>query len=205
MLKNIFDMILLPEKLHKKFTDRITTLIIGIIALGIVDYIFSISEKLLDAYTGKASVNLSQYLFYSLLFIAAFGIADVIFFSVPLLDIVKRLKSDKDSKEGKGPLIKIMKIQIAANCIAFIPAMVLTYLTYVADAEKNLELLAILLFLFLIIQIWLAAIIARGIKSIFEIDQKFKPLVFPIVFFWYYIVGMALNFIMHKLMGLLLV
>ncbi|HEY9059077.1 MAG TPA: hypothetical protein VIO64_01030 [Pseudobacteroides sp.] len=201
MLKKIFELILLPEKIYKKFTDRILTLIIGVFALGIIDYIFSISEKLLDAFTGKASADLKLNLFYSLLFIAAYGIADVVFFSVPFFDIVKKLRSDKNAKEDRGSIVKIMKIQITANCIIFIPAMILSYLVYKADAEKNIELLAFLMLLFVGIQIWLAAIVSRGIKSIFIFDQKFKTLIFPIVFFWYYIVGIALNFAMDKLMG----
>ncbi|KNY27179.1 hypothetical protein [Pseudobacteroides cellulosolvens] len=205
MFKNFFNLILLPEKFYKKFTDRIITLIIGVFALGIIDYIFSISEKLHSFFVDKTSVDLSKNIFYSLVVIVIFGIGDVVFFSFPVSDIIKRLKSDKDTNSEKSSQIKIMKVQILANCIIFIPTLVLTYLSNGVDPEKNIELSIIIMYVYLIIQIWLCAIITRGIKSAFEIGQRFKPLIFPIVFFWYYIVGMALNFVMEKLMGLVLV
>lgn len=205
MFKDIFNLILLPEKFYKKFTDRIFTLIIGVFAVGIIDYIFSVSEKLHSFFIDKTSMDLSKNIFYSLIIIIVFGIGDVVFFSFPVSDIVKRFKSDKDINSEKSSQIKIMKVQILANCIIFIPTLVLTYLSNGIDPEKNIELSVIIVYVYLMIQIWLSAIITRGIKSVFEIEQRFKPLIFPIVFFWYYIVGMALNFVMEKLMGLVLV
>lgn len=205
MFKNIFNLILLPEKFYKRFTDRIFTLIIGVFAVGIIDYIFSISEKLHSFFIDKTSMDLSINIFYSLIIIIVFGIGDVAFFSFPVSDIIKRLKSDKDTNSEKSSQIKIMKVQILANCIIFIPTLVLTYLSNGIDPEKNIELSVIIVYVYLIIQIWLSAIITRGIKSVFEIEQRFKPLIFPIVFFWYYIVGMALNFVMEKMMSLVLI
>ena len=178
MLKNILDIVLLPEKWYKKFTDRAITLVIGVFALGIIDYIYSISEKLQSLFIDKTFLDLSKNIIFSLIFIIIFGLGDVIFFSVPLTDIIKRLKSDNDTDE-KSSRIKIMKIQVLANCIVFIPTIVLTYISYQIDFEKNIELSVPLMYGFLMIQIWLSAIITRGIKSIFDIEQRFKLLIFP--------------------------
>lgn len=204
MFKNILDIVLLPEKLYKKFTDRVITLVIGVFALGIIDYIYSISEKLQSLFIDKTFLDLSKNIIFSLIFIIVFGLGDAVFFSIPLTDVIKKLKSDNDIDE-KSSRIKIMKIQILANCIIFIPTIVLTYITNQVDLEKNIELSVPLMYGFLLIQIWLSAIITRGIKSIFDIEQRFKLLIFPIVFFWYFIVGMALNFIVDKLMSFVLV
>jgi len=204
MFKNILDIVLLPEKLYKKFTDRVITLVIGVFALGIIDYIYSISEKLQSLFIDKTFLDLSKNIIFSLIFIIVFGLGDAVFFSIPLTDVIKKLKSDNDIDE-KSSRIKIMKIQILANCIIFIPTIVLTYITNQVDLDKNIELSVPLMYGFLLIQIWLSAIITRGIKSIFDIEQRFKLLIFPIVFFWYFIVGMALNFIVDKLMSFVLV
>jgi hypothetical protein len=204
MFKNILDVVLLPQKLYKKVTDRIITLFVGVFALGIIDYIFSISDKLQSLFIDKTFLDLSKNILFSLIFIIVFGLGDVIFFSVPLTDIIKKLKSDEDTDE-KSSRIKIMKIQILANCIIFIPTLVLTYISNQIDLEKNIELSVLLMYGFMIIQIWMSAIITRGIKSIFDIEQRFKLLIFPIVFFWYFIVGMALSFVMEKLMSFALI
>ena len=47
---------------------------------------------------------------------------------------------------------------------------------------------------FMLMPIWLAAILARGINTIYDFDDRLKGMIFVIVYGWYLLLSYAMSF-----------
>ncbi|MDP4181751.1 MAG: hypothetical protein Q8942_11735 [Bacillota bacterium] len=198
--KGILDILLLPEKFYKNFTDSKTSLYIGIFAVGIIDLIFAVSDKYQKIFFNRTQPDLLKNIFISLMFVIVIGLADILFFSYPIFDLLKKFKKTEEDKHNKNSVIKLMKIQITANIVGFIPNILLTILSMKTDVENNVDLASALFLVFILLQVWFCAIISKGIKSIYNFEQKFRTLVLPVVFLWTFATSIAINFIIDKVL-----
>jgi len=218
-LKNrLIDILAFPAKTYEKLTDSKTSLIAGIILVGLInfllpDVVYVFKELFLGKTTGDIVFNAVMAVIVTLLL----GFIDVIFISVPLFDFFKYIKGKeiKLSKEtglggesrteGLRPTnIKVMKIYILSHFI-IIPVSTVFYYALSSKVTQDSSLLMqnLVIIFFMVIIIWAAAIMARGINIIFGFNQIFSRLTFIVVFTWNFLFGMVFDvMIMDWLMRL---
>jgi hypothetical protein len=101
----LMDLLLLPESLFKRFSDRKITLYVGFVFVGIVDLIFN--RLMIDFeknFAGKTQEVLTHNIVYLVLFIIIIGVLDVAFFSIPLHDLFRFFKKKIIIENASGRL-----------------------------------------------------------------------------------------------------
>ncbi len=194
-MKNFFEKFLFPPHIYKNLNENKLTLLIGILFVGLADLVFFIDKNASNLFADnpKTAVN------YVIIIIAVFviGTVDVLFFGIPVYDLLKVFKKQEGTKDVYGSRrlpVMVLKIYIMAH-FTVIPIHVVTYfLTKDFTVENFPEALVyFLLFLELVLTIWFFALISRGINSIYRLDPFFKRLVFPAVLLWGTILGIVLE------------
>ncbi len=192
------DLLLLPENLYKKISDRRLTLYAGFIFIGIVDLVlYRLSTGLPSFFAGKDTNVLIFNIIILFLFIVVIGVLDVSFFSIPLFDLLKFFKKQKEPEKlpGQDLKIKIMKVYITAHFMVVPVNMLIDYMLLKnLDDKSNFIILSFMAFLVVMVMIWFNAIITRGISVIFKFGQGFKLIVYIIVFIWNFLLGKAINY-----------
>lgn len=214
---NILDVLLYPKRLFTKITDKKATFCLGIILIGIIDLSLNLGITKLPLYfTGKPqntpllSSLLPEFLLgipttLALNFVFAFGLIiligfiDVLFFSFPIFDLFKFL-AGKFKINISGSFIKTAKIYIMTHFIIIpINIIFLLFLNYFKLDESN----GYVLLFAIIISIWFSAIITRGLSVLFNVDKRFKGLLFVAVYIWNDLLSMAFSIINGFLLGYL--
>lgn len=196
----LLDILLLPKAFFAKITDKLPTLFLGLIFVGVADAAF-----LLYQYVPKIFVNktMSVLIFNSTLALCIavlLGLIDVIFFSLPLFDLFKFFRVKERIPNINGQLIKLMKVYISAHLIivpvqAFFEATI--FLSSKAGMNANFSV-SMALIQFILIPIWLSAIVSRGINTIYDFDDRLKSMIFVIVYTWYLLLSFAMSFTLFK-------
>jgi len=199
----ISDMLLLPKSMYQKTDGKKVTLYIGIFLIGLVDIAFNLFFNWQDIFGGKAEVNLILNILITLFLAAILGFLDVTFFAIPLFDIFKRFKKEEEVREPQNiQRIRLMKVYMLAH-IVIVPVEVIIYA--IAGDGTNLDYnfaTYIAVLLALILPVWFAAAVSRGIKSIYRFTPEFRGLVFILVFIWTYALSYAFDFMTGWLMKL---
>ena len=190
------DILLFPKAYFAKITEKLPTLFLGIVFVGLSNAVFLLLDRIPVIFCNK---TLNVLIFNSTLALCIavlLGLIDIVFFSIPLFDLFKFFRVKERVKNINGQLVKLMKVYISAHFIivpvqAFFVATV--RLSEWAGMTSGFSI-SMALIEFLLLPIWLAAIVARGINTIYDFDDRLKGMIFVIVYGWYLLLSYALSF-----------
>jgi cytochrome c biogenesis protein CcdA len=189
----ILDILLLPKLVYQKLTDRKALLIMGVFFVGAADVVFTLIENYSKIFGDNSQRAIAYNILIVLISLVVLGIADVMFFSIPLFDLFKLFKKEKGSEDQKNMLVKLAKVYITAHII-IIPIEIITYFTARNMNSINGGIVYLAAFLNMLLPFWFSAAITRGINSIYKFQILFKRLVFIVVLIWNYLLSNALFF-----------
>jgi len=199
-IDKLLNILLFPESLYKKISDKKLTLYLGIIFIGIVDFGFVIADNFKQFYRGDDQSKIIYNISLTIIFTLLLGIIDTLFFSIPLSDLFKRFKKNEKSKltDETGNFVKLIKVYMVTH-ILILPAEIATFIMYKNVVnDVNSWLLYVAFFIDLIIPFWFSAAIARGINAIYDFKPIYKKLVFLATFVWNYLLGYAFSYIIFN-------
>lgn len=201
----LLDVILLPVRYFQRLTDRRATLYLGILMIGTVDLLFPFTDLHSRFFAGRTDSGVLKNIVLLVVFTALFGLVDVLFFSLPVFDILKFLKRRQEWKPGNGLLIKVMKAYISAHFI-IIPLQFILYhvLKIEGVPAEQTVVQQIVLYLVVLFSVWFSAIITRGLRVLFQFDVRFRLMIFIAVFLWNDLLGIAFDYIQKNWIMLLL-
>ena len=190
------DILLFPRSFFAKITDKLPTLFLGIIFVGLSDAAFLLFEHIPAFFVSKSLTVLIFNSTLALCVAVLLGLLDIIFFSLPLFDLFKFFRLKQGIKNINGQLIKLMKVYISAHFIivpvqAFFAATL--HLADLAGMTTNFSV-SMALIEFVMIPIWLSAIVSRGINTIYDFDDRLKGMIFVIVYTWHLLLSFALTY-----------
>lgn len=208
LMSKLLDILLYPVRLFEKLTDNKAALYAGILLVGAIDLLLpDISYVMKYLFGGKPENDVYINAVLAVIIIAVLGIVDVIFVSIPLFDFFKFIKKKEGSVSGleheqkNGQVssfaatpIKIMKVYIMSHFI-IIPVSTIVHYVFLRNiaAESPAWMQYLALAFFMLIFIWTAAIMARGINTLFHFNPIFARLTFIVVFTWNYLFGMVFD------------
>jgi hypothetical protein len=192
----ILDILLLPKSIYQKLTGKKTPLLMGIFFVGAVDIVFTLADNYSEIFGGNSQRAIAYNILIVLISLIVLGIADVLFFSIPLFDLFKLFKKEKGSEPQKNMLVKLAKVYITAHII-IIPIEVIIYFAARNMNSINGGIVYLAVFLNMVLPFWFSAAITRGINSIYKFQMLFKRLAFIIVLIWSYLTSNALSFIIN--------
>jgi hypothetical protein len=192
----ILDILLFPRSFFAKITDKLPTLFLGILFVGLSDAAFLLLDYLPVIFLNK---TLSVLIFNSTLALCdaiLLGLIKVVFFALPLFDLFKLFRVKERIKNINSQLIKLMKVYICAHFIivpvgAFFEATV--RLSRLAGMGANYSA-TMALIQFVLLPTWLSAIVTRGINTIYNFDDRLKNMVFVIAYTWILLISIAMKF-----------
>jgi len=213
MKDKLYDILLFSKKYYKKLTDKKYTLYLGILMVGAIDLLLpDTAEVFKQIFAQKASSTVIIDAIILAAVIVLIGIVDVTFVTIPLYDIFNFIKGkesgvnvlqtqdDPDiySMEPSAPSdasrIKVMKAYISVHFLITPVSMLFYYLfTRNITGESPAELVYLALAVEMLLFIWIAAILTRGINELFRFNPIFARITFLIVFTWYFIFNMAFS------------
>jgi hypothetical protein len=197
--KFIIDRLLFPKDFFKKITDKLHTLYIGIVLIGLVDLGMSLIYKIPFYFYNKPTEILVYNISLALCIIILVGLLDIIFFAMPLFDIFKNFALRKRITDIKGQFIKLMKVYIVSHFL-IIPLYILLHLVF-KERILGLRIYSGFFLIFKIIIIfWQSAIITRGIYIIYTFHKKLKSLVFFMVSTWVMVLGYTIDYLVSTLL-----
>jgi hypothetical protein len=220
LMNRLLDILLFPKDLYKRITDRKPSLYAGIIFVGLADLGFVLYKNFNELFTNKTQGDLIFNIILSILFVIVIGIIDVFFFSLPLFDLFKRFKKDKnlpqnrgitDIKDSgikdrdirdKGLLIKLIKVYIVTHFL-ILPAEIVVFLIYrniINNTGIATWVMYISVIIDLLIPIWFSAAISRGVNVLYDFKPVFKRLAFVIIFVWNHLLAYAFSYMIDKWM-----
>lgn len=190
------DILLFPRSFFAKITDKLPTLYLGIIFVGLSDVAFLLLDHIPGLFYNK---SLTVLIFNSTLALCVgilLGLIDIVFFALPLFDLFKFFRVKEGIKNINGQLIKLMKVYISAYFIivpvqAFFAATV--YLGGMVGMSSDFSA-SMALIEFILVPIWLGAIVSRGINTIYDFDDRLKSMIFVIVYTWNLLLSYALTY-----------
>lgn len=221
--ERLVDILAFPTILYEKLTDRKLTLVLGILLIGAIDLMLPDVVHVYKSIFAQRSVADVRYnAFMIVVVIILLGLVDVVFVGVPLFDIFRLMKKreatlseryseqleeeDKDynrqklrldsleSREYNASAIKVMKVYIMSHFL-IIPVNTLLYFILarrITDSSPD-WMLNLWLTIFMLILVWAAAIVARGINVLFRFNPVFRRLTFIIVFTWNFVFSIVFN------------
>lgn len=200
----ILDVLLLSKSFYQRFTDKRSTLFWGIFLVGLMDIIFILSYNngYIDIFSDKPQAAFYFNIAYTVFMVFLLGLVDVLFFSLPLYDLFKFFKKEEQSPGNQGSLIKILKIYIMANFLV-IPINILSILLGNRPGiAEDMNLINILSLLYVLLNVWFCAAVARGINSIYNFQPSYKRLVFMVVYIWNFFLSSAFQYaILHWILA----
>lgn len=209
------DILTYPARYFENLTDKKASLAAGIILVGVIDlFLPDVVNTFNIFFSGKSAQDILYNAVIAVFVMLALGIIDVVFIGVPLFDIFRYLKRKEtamgivseinedpsrqtfnwDALKHKASSVKVMKIYIMSHFI-IVPASVMVYyaLTSHITNESPEWMQNLGLVFFMLTLIWSAAIMARGINTLFRFNPLFKRLTFMIVFTWNFIFSMVFS------------
>ncbi|MFZ5989677.1 MAG: hypothetical protein ACOYWZ_21490 [Bacillota bacterium] len=192
----LLDILLFPKTFYKKLSDKLLSLYLGIIVIGLIDTGMILGTRMSDFFLGKPHVVLVFNISLALCFVVLIGLMDVVFFSLPLFDIFKFFRLKERIKNINGQLIKLMKIYMVSRFYVVPIGVVLRLLAGGPLGGSSFIYMWLVLDILLIV--WQSAIIARGVNTIYSFDDRLRSLVFVIAYTWLTLLGFAVVFIVNN-------
>lgn len=212
MKDKLLNILLFSKKYYEKLTDKKLTLYLGILLVGAIDMLLPDTAEIFKRiFDQKASSDVITDAIILAAIIVLLGIVDVTFVSIPIYDFFKFLKSkelnvnilqeqDPDifSVEPSAPSdtsrIKVMKAYISVHFLVTPVSVAVYYLFTRNVTAASPDWLVYLSLIFeMLIFIWMAAILSRGINELFKFNIIFARITFLIVFTWNFIFSMAFS------------
>lgn len=195
----ILDLLLMSKQFYKKITERIITLYVGLVVVGIFNMFIILTDNFKGLFLERPLTTTIFNIGFAVTSIMLIGFMDVVFFSMPIFDFLKKLKKDKFNKTKT--LIRLMKVYITANALV-VPVNIFFYIIakhkFYIDRDIFSNILEV--YLLLIMPIWLSAIITRGTCVIFDFLPKYKKLVFSSILIWNLILPAAILYVTNNLL-----
>jgi len=192
------DILMLPERTYQNLSDRKTTLCLGIIFIGIADLAIYFIDEFKKLFVGQSSQTLLYNISLAILLVIAMGLIDIMFFVVPLFDLFKMFKKDKDIKEDGQMRVKLAKVYILAHTI-IVPVNIIVYFVFRNANNNTAGVLTVLAaYISLIVWVWFSMTISRGINLIYSFQLLFKRVVLLVVFIWTLLTGSAIDYIIRN-------
>jgi len=204
-MKRLSDILLFPESLYRKVTDKKIMLYIGFIFVGIVDLAYPyLSDNFNQLFVGRP-INIQVYnIVLSCLLVILVGIIHVAFFSLPLFDLFKIFKKEEQPSGKVATRTRLMKVYIM-SFLLITPVDLLLYFTvfrYINIGSSTAVLTGYVGYFYLIL-VWASAIVSRGINTIYSFEPLYKRMVFAVVLLWDFLLGLALSFLLNNWIVLL--
>lgn len=200
--KFLIDRLLFPETFFKKLTDKLHTLYIGIIFMGLVNLVLPLIPRIPFYFYNKPPEILVYNISLSLCIIILVGLTDILFFAIPLFDIFKRFALRKRIANIKGQFIKLSKVYIVSHFLVA-PVYILIQWMFTDNFSGIRTQSGVFLVFTIIITFWQSAIITRGMYVIYTFHEKLKSLIFFMVSAWLMILGYTIDYVVNTwLMGL---
>lgn len=210
----------LYEKLNDKRGSLVAGIVlIGAIDLLLPDVSGFIKLHFADKPSNTVFINVILTVFIAV----ALGIIDVAFISIPLFDFFKFLKKKEvklyaaiyrnaqdsgqenipfelpqiktEDLEHKASSIKVMKAYIMSHFLCIPVSLILDYTVLrdvtTAGSPETMQYLG--LAVFMLIFVWSAAILTRGVNVLFRFNPMFRMLTFIVVFSWSFLFGMVFD------------
>jgi hypothetical protein len=215
LMARFMDILVYPARFYESLTDRKSTLIAGAVMVGAIDFLLpDINNNIRLLFTGKPLNAVLFNIFMTVFAILLLGFIDIFFMGVPLYDIFSYLKkkeaimSEEDSGEdytsfsprleSKAPvqhnatLIKVIKAYIISHFI-IVPVETAIYYILMRNITDNSPawMQNLSLVMLMLIFVWSAAIVTRGVNVLFRFNPVFRRLTFIIVFTWNFILSMV--------------
>lgn len=193
-MKKLWDILLFPSKLYDRLTDNKVTLVAGVLLVGLVDFFLPDVLATCKLYfTGKPVSDIRLNIVIAAFMVLFLGVVNTVFFSLPLFDIFKFFKK-KEGLPHKVTLIKVIKVYILSHFI-MVPISTAAYFTIFRHINNDSSALVVNLSvaLLFITMVWSAAIVARGINTLFSFNPFIRRLTFIIVFVWNYLFGVVFD------------
>jgi len=196
----LLDFLLFPKKFFDQLSGRIGMLVLGMIFIGILDMAIIAIDNYEDLFINNEYVvwNILILVFLSVII----GVIDVAFFGIPLFDLFKVFRKEREIQDVKTQRIKLFKVYIVSHTV-ILPIEIALHLVIMKSMPKtvgtvtaisNPAATAVLLLLYPLLIVWFNAIITRGINTIYKFQPLFRSLVFPVVLIWNFFLGEAISY-----------
>lgn len=215
----LLDILLYPPRFFERLTDNKAMLYAGIVLVGAIDLLLpDIAAIYKHLFTGKPVNDVYINAILAVLLIVVLGIVDVIFVGIPLFDFFRYIKKkevnvfeqehrhdneqeqiisvvlNRENHEHMATPVKVMKVYIMSHFI-IIPVSVIVHYLFLRNIVEGSPawMQNVALVFFMLIFIWSAAIMARGINTLFRFSPLFTKLTFIIIFTWNFLFGMVFD------------
>ena len=198
----LLDILLFPKSFYKKISDKLFTLYLGIVLVGLYNIGFAlVLNNRLGLFFARPYVFLVYNISLALCLIFLLGLVDVVFFSIPLFDIFKFFRIKERIVNIKGLLIKLMKVYVVSYFL-IIPVKMIAAAIGLNGRDLVGSFVAqgsiVILINYVLIPLWHSAILARGINTIYNFDDRIKGIVFMVIYSWKTLLGFALGLSVEK-------
>jgi hypothetical protein len=192
------DILLFPEQVYQKLSDRRITLYLGILFIGIADLAIPFIERYKTLFAGQSPETVIYNISLTVLFVVALGLVDVLFFTLPLSDLFRAFKKEKDANKIEDMKIKLSKVYMLAHTL-IVPINIIVYFIFLNAAnDKGDIILELAAYISLLVWVWFSLIISRGINVIYNFRPFFRRLVLLSVFLWTLLTGSAIDYIIRN-------
>jgi len=215
--RELLNVLLFPVRYYERLEDKKITLYAGILLVGVIDLLLpDVAEVFKKLFTDRPSDDIFFNAVILALAVVLVGIIDVLFVGLPLYDFFNYLKKKEtgyihlDSDKGdnmiqiisnagntqhKATAVKVMKVYIMSHFL-IIPVNTAMHFAFFRNlSEGSPEWVQNLVLAYsMIISIWSAAIMSRGINTLFRFNPIFKRLTFIVVYIWNFLFGMVFDF-----------
>ncbi|MDD5603664.1 MAG: hypothetical protein PHG48_06245 [Eubacteriales bacterium] len=195
------DIILFPKSLYEKFGPGRVTAIPGIIAIGIIDVIWPVIIIRPEVFTAAAGPDLIFNISLALMAIIVAGALDVLFFSLPAHDMLCWI-GKKSGKDYSGVnIIRMFKIYMMSHVLIIPLNMVLMLMPMFFPSLAGIVFLNVLdLYFTFVVPVWFAAVIFRGINTVYKLEKAAKRMVYVLVLLWTVMLSYALDYLISGLL-----
>jgi hypothetical protein len=195
-LSTTLNILLFPISLFKRLTEKKLTLFLGILLVGLVDLGFPIALNFSRYFWGKPLSALVLNILLLLVFVAAIGLIDVLFFAVPINDVCKFFKKGAEGIPKSGFPVRVMKVYALSHVlITLVNALVYSLILNTSVTSYLWIAGSMSIYLYVIMPLWFTAVISRGLNAVFNLEGITKYIIFILVFIWTFLMGYALGFI----------
>lgn len=203
MKKRIQDILLYKRSVFEKLTNGKGLFYAGILAVGFLNMAFFAFERR-NFFFARENPHMIYNIILCVLGMVLIGAMDVLFFSIPMNDLLRKFKREDKLPDRENRTVKIGKMYIMAH-LPVLPLNIISFALYNNLAmDINNSLWYLVFIMDMLVPFWFAAVISRGINTIYNFIYIFKKMVFFVVFTWSFLLGYAITYMLSNWFILLL-
>lgn len=186
MVRNFIDMVLLPQEVFRRISQRLGAFVFtGIFIIGLFDMVLPIKDFLAKYVYGKPQNILLQNIIIILLLSGAIGLIDVFAFVVPVNLYIRRLGFPQEGKDSSALFTRAMKVYVYSH----IPIILIDLFLDGIFMIKSYDNSTYVLILFLVTLTWFSMIISKGMNIVYGTKGFARVLVFSAILIWGYLLS----------------